>query len=246
MKDSLKHLKNISNNKYLDEYGGNLLFLNELLNIIKNISNPKVLDIGCGNGTLAHFLSLNAEIVGIEKSKERYITTQKKIQCLYNRDGNIPNDIGSFDLIYCKEVLPSIKDKRRFYISIYMNLNENGVFCTYLPEKQDIIDKPLYRFVSLDKASANASYKGISNNIKLLEKAGFVDIKTVRIPLGSIWINENYAFKHWNGFFNNFERELINERKSGLKKMISSINSLLYEGITIHYEFERTMLIARK
>jgi SAM-dependent methyltransferase len=235
-----------STSKYLDEYGGNLLFLNELINITQDILNPRVLDFGCGNGTLAYFLSSYSEIVGIEKSKERYDEARRKIRCFYNSHDSIPNDIGFFDLIYCKEVLPSIKDKSKFYNSVYNTLNEKGFFCSYLPEKMDMINKPLYRFISLDKIHKNDSLKGISTNIQILNDVGFTNIKTTRIPLGSLWINENYALKHWNGFFNNFERKFSNDRKDGLMKMISSINKLLKEGITIHYEFERTMIIAQK
>lgn len=56
--------------KYINEYGGNLLFLNELINIIKNISKPRVLDIGCGSGTLAQFISLFSDVTGTEISRE--------------------------------------------------------------------------------------------------------------------------------------------------------------------------------
>ena len=248
MKQALKKIKNnfYYHNKYIEEYGGNLLFLNELINTIQFTPNPKILDIGCGTGTLAQYLSFQAEIIGIEKSRKRSAIASQKIQCFYSRKGNIPQQIGPFDLIYCKEVLPSVRNKLKFFKSIRYNLKKSGTFCTYLPHKKDIVTKPLYRFTPSDTPSAISTYGSISNNVRLLKDAGFTHITKIRIPLGSVWLNENYVVKHWDGYFSNAEEQRVNKKRiSGLNKMLMSINTLLNSGITVHYEFERTLLIAK-
>jgi SAM-dependent methyltransferase len=235
-----------SQEKYIEEYGGNLLFLNELINIIKNISNPKVLDIGCGSGTLAQFISLFSDVTGTEISRERYFEANKKIKCLHEKEGTIPQNIGLFDLIYCKEVLPSIKDKANFYKQIHETLAKNGFFCTYLPDLNDISEKPLFNFLPFSKSTTVSSYSSITENKILLKDAGFSNIKETRISLGSVSLNENYANKHKDGYFNNSGDEFENFRVSGINSMVSSINCMNQEGYTIFYEFERTMIIAQK
>ncbi|OFY48057.1 MAG: hypothetical protein A2W85_02500 [Bacteroidetes bacterium GWF2_41_31] len=232
--------------KYINEYGGNLLFLNELINIIKNISKPRVLDIGCGSGTLAQFISLFSDVTGTEICIERACAANKKIKCLYEKDGEIPKKIGLFDLIYCKEVLPSIKDKSLFYKQIFNTLSKNGFFCTYMPNVNDIQEKPLFNFIPSSISTTISSYSSITKNKLLLQEAGFKNIKETRISLGSVSLNENYANKHRDGYFNNSIDESKNIRISGLYNMISSINCLSQVGINIYYEFERTMIIVQK
>ena len=145
-------------NRYLEENGGNLLFLNALMNTIKSTLNSKVLDIGCGTGTLGQYLSFRAEIIGTEKSRMRSKIANQKIQCLYCAGETIPSRIGTFDLIYCKEVLPSINNKLIFFKTIRKRLRAEGIFCTYIPDMNDIIEKPLYRFLPYDIDSSIKRY----------------------------------------------------------------------------------------
>lgn len=149
-------------------------------------------------------------------------------------------------MIYCKEVLPSIKDKPKFYKQIYETLSKNGFFCTYMPDVNDIHKKPLFNFIPFSRPTTISSYSSITNNKLLLQEAGFKNIKETRISLGSISLNENYANKHRDGYFNNSSDEFKNIRISGLNNMISTINCLSQEGINIYYEFERTMIIVQK
>ena len=232
--------------RYISQYGGNLLFLNKLLNIIEDISNPKVLDIGCGSGILAQYLSVFSNVMGSEISKERFNEANKNIQCYFEINGNIPKNCGLFDLIYCKEVLPSIKDKLKFFKQIHITLNKNGTFCTYMPDLNDISEKPLFNFLPFSRSTTISSYLSINDNILLLKEAGFTDIKETRISLGSISLNEDYAQKHKDGYFNNSGEEFYDLRISGLENMMSSTNYLSQAGIHFYYEFERTMIIAQK
>lgn len=247
MIQTLKQFKNASRDRsrYLEENGGNLLFINALINTIQFTPNSKILDIGCGTGTLGQYLSFHAEIIGTEKSRKRSKIANQKIQCLYCAGETIPSKIGPFDLIYCKEVLPSINNKLIFFKTIRNRLRAEGKFCTYLPDKNDIIKKPLYRFLPYDLESSIKRYGSVETNVKLLKEAGFSQVRTMRIPLGNVWLNPDYANKHRDGFFSNADKKYMKERILGLNNMITMINALMDYGISIHYDFERTLLIAQ-
>lgn len=233
---------------YLEESGGNLIFLNALLNSYEISSNSRILDIGCGTGVMAEFISkiTGANIFGTEISKKLVEYANSRIECIYSPNGTIPNDLGKFDLIYCKDVLPSIQDKKSFYRMVFSHLKKGGVFCTYMPEYSDHINKPLFKFI---KGSFNASrkcYGRVTENLDFIKEAGFKHVTKYRIPLGSVSLDARYASIHYDGYFSNTEKpNYFNQRVNGLSRLIKNVEIINEFGLAINYEFERTMLIAK-
>ena len=242
MNDILNH------NKYLEESGGNIFFIQALLCNAVVTKHSNILEIGCGTGVFGeYFLTITqAKLIGLEQSLVRAKIASDRIKCIYVPNGNIPKELGTFDLIYCQAVLPLIDNKIQFYKMTNHHLKEGGTFCSYIPSIEDIITKPLYRFIPLDAEGSIGRYQSIEENIKLMYNAGFNEVSTIRIPLGSVWLNDYYVFKHWDGYFSNSKKIGNNERRTkSLKKMQTSLNTLSDYGITCHYKFERTMLIGK-
>ena len=239
----------LNHNKYLEENGGNLLFAQALLHNAMVTKRSRILEIGCGTGIFGEYFAAitQAKFIGLEQSLTMAQIARERIKCIYVPNGIIPHKIGLFDLIYCQAVLPLIDNKDHFYKMISHHLEGGGVFSSYLPSIEDIIAKPLHNFIPLVAESSISRYQSMGKNINLLYNAGFNKVKTLRISLGSVWLNEYYISKHRDGYFSNAKKISINERRAkSLMKMQTSLNTLSDYGITSHYEFERTMIIAQK
>lgn len=232
----------------LEDTGGNLRFLHALLAEVQLDRTSRVLEIGCGTGALGEFLAAatGAKVYGTERSAELSLIANRRIPCIYYPDGGLPVLDSPLDLIYCKDVLMMIKNKRQFFREVRCRLVKGGAFCTYLPDEGDIETKQLFNFISAGKAESRRCYGTIEGNIALLGECGFEDVRTKRLLLGNIQINETYVHKHWNGFFSNTDISTYErERKTGLVNLLDCIQNLDTFGILAHYEWERTMVIAR-
>lgn len=235
---------------HLDDTGGNLLFLQAILESVSISKKHRVLDIGCGTGLLASYYKsiTEAEIWATELSQELVATAKMNgIQCVHCPDGDLKELLGGFDLIYCKDVLPSIRDKLSFYQQIYSHLVGNGVFFTYLPDTADRNSKPLHKFISDGASVSKQCYLEIQDNISLLKSCGFSNIESRRISLGTVSLDEKYIARHWDGYFSSTDNSKNPEkRRTGLKEFSELVEAMSDEGIYAHYEFRRTFLTATK
>jgi SAM-dependent methyltransferase len=232
----------------LEDRGGNLRFLQAMVAEVPLAHDSKILEIGCGTGALGMFLgaATGAEVYGTERSPELAAIASTRIHCLLCPDGNIPETLDPFDLIYCKDIMMMVDDKRRFYRSVRSHLRDGGTFCTYLPEESDHQRKPLFNFIPCGLETSRLSYGSLEENLKLLKECGFERTSTRRLFLGSVEMNESYARRHWDGYFSNSDLHVYEgERASGLGKLIDILNELEDFGILASYEWERTMVIAR-
>ena len=239
---------NIKRETYLEESGGNLIFLNAILDSYQISSNSRILDIGCGTGVMAKNIALitGANVFGTEISEKLVELANARIPCKFSSNGDIPPDIGKFNLIYCKDVLPSIQDKKSFYKMVFTHLHKDGIFCTYMPEYADHLNKPLFKFIKGSFKASRKCYGKVTQNIKFMKEAGFKNVTKYRIPLGSVALDERYASIHYDGYFSNTVKpNYFNQRINGLSRLVNDTETANEFGITINYEFERTMLIAR-
>lgn len=233
---------------FLEDTGGNLRFLQAILAAVALSPSSRILEIGCGTGALGMLLGAvtGAKIYGTELSAELTAIARTRMHCLHCPQGNIPEIFGVFDLVYCKDMLMMVADKRRFYSSIRCRLRPGGAFCTYFPDEADYFQKPLFSFVPSGLAASRLCYGSLQENLRTLKECGFERIHTERLFLGSVQLNEAYVRRHWDGYFSNSDSsDCENERQSGLRELLDAIKQLEDFGILAHYDWERTMLVVR-
>lgn len=240
-------LNESSRESYLEDTGGNLRFLQALLHECPMGPRSRVLEIGCGTGALAYYLArcTGATVIGTEQSRQAAQIAATRVRCLWLPDGSLPNE-GSFDLIYCKDVLPMIDDKPAFFALVRRLLRPGGTFATYIPEATDFIEKPLYHFIPGSRERSIERYGPASTMIRGLQDSGFLNVHTFRLFLGTIPIGFRYIDKHMDGFFSNTEGSGFDRnRRNGLSRLRMAVEDLGKHGIPLHYQWERTAVIAR-
>jgi hypothetical protein len=143
-------------------------------------------------------------------------------------------------------MLMMVKDKRQFFREVRCRLVKGGAFCTYLPDSGDYEAKQLFKFVPAGKRESQRRYGTIGDILALLAECGFKDLKTARLTLGTVQMNDNYVDRHRDGYFSNSDSAAYDEeRKNGLDNMLNCLTQLEKFGVLAHYGWERTMVIAR-
>lgn len=111
------------------EYWKTYRHLDEIKAICNVTDETKVLDVGCGISTVLHFLC--GERYGIDPLADAY----KRFYCYPNgihiqkASGEaIPFPDGSFDVIFCSNVLDHTSDPQKTIDEIYRVLKPNGYF----------------------------------------------------------------------------------------------------------------------
>jgi SAM-dependent methyltransferase len=235
--------------RQLERRGGSLHFLQAVLSEVRLGKGSRVLEVGCGTGVLAEYFSAatGADFFGTEMSEARALAAGERVRCVYSPGGELPRALGPFDLIYCKDVMPEVGDKRKFYTDVCSCLAEGGVFCTYLPEDNDLTAKPLFRYIPCGLDASRDCYGGVEENVRLLCECGLGDVRTRRLSLGTVQMDEEYVRRHWDGYFSNsHDRSFDEERRDGLTRLRDALITLSDFGILAHYEWVRTLLVARR
>ncbi len=232
----------------LEARGFNLRFLQAMLVRVTITRNSRILEIGCGTGVFAGLFqaATGAHIQATELSAELAEIASGRVHCFHRPDGNIPENCGRFDLIYCKDMLMMVGDKRKFYESVRSHLARGGVFCTYLPEAKDYNEKLLFDFIPSALETSSVSYGSLEDNLLLLKQCGFKNVETERLLLDQVQLNASYVQRHLDGYFSNSDSETFQEeRQKGLLDLLTNLNHLEGFGILAHYQWERTMVVAR-
>lgn len=106
-------------------------------------SKARILDAGCGNGRVTALLNMytsSAEILGIDLTaadvaKENLSDLERvsvrKMDLLDDL-----SDLGSFDLIYCQEVLHHTSDPKGAFLNLCSQLGEKGEIAIYVYKKK--------------------------------------------------------------------------------------------------------------
>jgi SAM-dependent methyltransferase len=114
----------------------------EVAEILRDVDleNKRILDIGCGMGGIDILLVKDhgaAEVVGIdveapvlEKAKQ-YVSEEglmDRIEFSLVEPGPLPFDEASFDIVFSKDALLHISDKKMLFADIFRTLKPNGMF----------------------------------------------------------------------------------------------------------------------
>jgi len=104
-----------------------------VMNRFKDLSGQKVLDLGCGYGNYAeYFRSIGAKTTGIDGSINLLNIARDKYPdvtfVLADLTKPIPLADGSFDLVFCNQVLMDIENIESVFAEIKRLLKPNGIF----------------------------------------------------------------------------------------------------------------------
>ena len=104
----------------------------------------RILDAGCGNGRVTALLRTHApasaEIVGVDLSAAH--VARENLKGLPNvtiHEGNLLGDLtqlGTFDLIYCQEVLHHTADPRGAFLNLVQRLSPGGEIAIYVYKRK--------------------------------------------------------------------------------------------------------------
>lgn len=151
----------------------------------------RVLDAGCGNGRvtalLRRYAPRDTEIVGIDLTAAavaRDNLAGAERVTIHEKDllGDL-SDLGTFDLIYCQEVLHHTADPRRAFLNLGERLAQDGELAIYVykrkaPLREHADDYIRGLIAGLPYEEAHAAMRGITELGKALSELKV----TVRVP----------------------------------------------------------------
>ncbi len=162
----------------------------EVTKVVKGVelTDKTILDIGCGTGGIDVFLAKEykpKKIVGVdvdqglinrclESADEHGLSHILEYQNI--EPGPLPFEGESFDIVFSKDAIIHIEDKRAIFAEIYRVLKQNGVFCAsdWLRNNDEPMSEALRYYVEAEDlgfgmASPQRYYSA-------METAGFSDI----------------------------------------------------------------------
>ena len=179
------------------EYCAHVLRTNFNLN-----DNTKLLDVGCGRGTLGHYLDPHISIFGIDIS-EKAISEAKKVYKradMLNLDHDaLPYDDGSFDLAVALDVIEHVFDPMAMIDKIFRCLRNDGKFILSTPnilhEKylKDMVRNRKFPKTSSDSFPYDGGHIHFFTYRDIYELAQFAGFKTK--PIGPLNNQIDYEFK---------------------------------------------------
>jgi methionine biosynthesis protein MetW len=108
-----------------------------VLNLFERHENGKILDIGCGDGFISCLIAQKAQakVFGVDisqnavsKAKERGIAAR-----VVNADKELPFEKGTFDAVFCGDVLEHMYDTEKLLESINNILKPDGYLIVSVP-----------------------------------------------------------------------------------------------------------------
>ena len=165
-------------------------------------SRRRILDAGCGNGRVTALLRRYApettEIVGIDLTAalvaRRNLSDASRVTIL-ERDllGDL-TDLGTFDLIYCQEVLHHTADPRAAFLNLRQRLAPGGELAIYVyklkaPLREHADDFIREKIAGLPYEEALAAMKGMAELGKALTELK-ASVRVPSVPLLGIEAGE--------------------------------------------------------
>ncbi len=99
----------------------------------RDLTGKKVLDLGCGYGYYTnYFTSIGANVLGVDGSEKMIEIARGKyphcIYALHDISEKLPFEEGTFDLVFCNQVLMDIENIEIVFSECKRILKENGIF----------------------------------------------------------------------------------------------------------------------
>lgn len=164
-------------------------------------SKRHILDAGCGNGRVTALLHSNAHseanLVGIdltsaEVAKENLSHLDRVSVSQKDLLGDL-SDLGTFDFIYCQEVLHHTTDPKRAFLNLCSRLDQGGEIAIYVYKKKGPVrefsdDLIRDQISGLAYEEAMSEMEGLTDLGRALTdmdaKVSVPDIKVLGIPAG--------------------------------------------------------------
>lgn len=154
----------------------------------------RILDAGCGNGRVTALLDRytpgNAELVGIDLTAAAVAAENLKDLPrvkVFEKDllGDI-GDLGTFDLIYCQEVLHHTSDPKGAFFNLCRQLSDQGEIAIYVYKKKapirEFADDYIREKISgLSYEEALSSMREVTELGRVLSELGKVTVPEVKV-----------------------------------------------------------------
>lgn len=181
------------NDHHLDKH--NLLLLPVLLKILNtnnNSLNKNIFDLGCGNGSVANFLSkynwqvtgVDSSTDGIEKAKKAYPNIKIEKGSAYE---NLSKKYGQFPILISLEVIEHLYAPRLYVKTVFDLLIPGGLAIISTPYHGYWKNLVLATLGKLDNHfhalwdHGHIKFWSKKTLSKLLLEAGFIDIKFINV-----------------------------------------------------------------
>ncbi len=207
----------------------------------------RVFELGCGTGILGMCLQgmAGVEVFACDPTLSSVKLAATRVHCSCGTLESIRLDSGArFRLVYCKDVLPLISNRSEFFKAVLRLLSAGGKFISYVPDKGDFAEKPLYKFIKGSLGRSKSKYGTPATLENIMRSAGFQDVSMRRIPLGPVSLNGRYIEKHEDGYFSNTDAaSFACGRAAAVTKWYERTASFSDIGIVLSYEWERTLVV---
>jgi arsenite methyltransferase len=177
----------------------------------------RILDAGCGNGRVTHLLRRYAQedtdILGIDFSSH---------EIAKSNFGDLPNtsfrfadlmddllEFGTFDLIYCQEVLHHTKDPRAGFKNLVRRLSPNGEIAIYVYKKKSEVREFSDDFIRerIEKLSFEEAREAVSQITDFARAVSQISGQFTFPEISVLGIKESSLSVHrfiYNNIFKNF------------------------------------------
>jgi ubiquinone/menaquinone biosynthesis C-methylase UbiE len=209
----------------------------------------KVLDLGCGTGNVACGLreSINADTVGLDISRPMLSVARDKsleVICADASCGRLPFRDGSFDAVIGAYVIHQIDDLNNLFTECYRSLRRGVLALLTSSHRQIERHHPVIRqfFPSLINAD-KARFPDIPEIVRLLDSAGFTNIKHEETHVERIPLDEEYLEKVKGKYVSTYHLLPQKEFEDGVARLETYIRNLKQPEIR---EWRGTLISGRK
>jgi len=166
----------ITTNKYL------MRKEEKLLKRLSRFSNKKILEVGCGEGVnIKNMQHTSNEFFGVDFSKSKIEFAKKNVKGTFKVGDatNLPYKNQSFDVVFCKDILHHLPDKRKVISEMKRVAKKDGKLLIVEANGRNLFMWLFGTFIKIERDVKNSKFEKIksflnANSLKI-EKASFYE-----------------------------------------------------------------------
>lgn len=178
--------------KLTDAHSYLLPSLDKIINSIKLGDEKKIFDLGCGNGSVANWLSSkNWDVTGVDPSAQGILLAKQKYPNIKLHEGSAYDDLsalyGQFPLVVSLEVVEHVYAPRDYAKTLYSLVNKGGSAIVSTPYHGYFKNLALAVTGKMDNHftalwdHGHIKFWSISTLSILLKEAGFKNLRFYRV-----------------------------------------------------------------